>query len=61
MWGGGNEKRVTAYAVTLEYFGSRGRTRTYDTRINSPLIYRLIYSGILVFSALCREEITCIA
>jgi hypothetical protein len=28
-------------------FSSRGRTRTYDKRINSPLLYQLSYAGMI--------------
>ena len=40
-------RRITQrrYAASI-YPSSRGRTRTYDKRINSPLLYRLSYAGI---------------
>src|SRR4051812_39906253 len=31
----------------LQKIGSGSRTRTYDPRINSPLLYQLSYAGVL--------------
>ena len=32
--------------VGYELIGSGSRTRTYDPRINSPLLYQLSYAGV---------------
>lgn len=47
-----NGKGVEKPCRTGSSENSRGRTRTYDKRINSPLLYRLSYAGIS-----CSEQI----
>ena len=32
------------------FFGALNRTRTYDTAVNSRMLYRLSYKGLLLFS-----------
>src|ERR1051325_5162602 len=45
-----NQRRRTRRA------GSGSRTRTYDPRINSPLLYQLSYAGVLGRRALERRS-----
>ena len=43
-WGCQNKKERRK--VSLFYFGAPNRTRTYDTAVNSRMLYRLSYRGI---------------
>ena len=45
MSGWGAEKKTAPPEGEAVHLSSRGRTRTCDPRINSPLLYQLSYSG----------------
>src|ERR1043165_154290 len=50
-WGNLQEEECRAVRKALPKSGSGSRTRTYDPRINSPLLYQLSYAGVLVWQA----------
>ena len=46
------EKKGSHHCKPLSIFGSPGRTRTADPVINSHLLYRLSYRGIILIASL---------
>ena len=49
----GTNKKVPDQIGAFEIHGAQGRNRTVDTRIFSPLLYRLSYLGILRCCMFC--------
>ena len=50
------KNRADESSETLNMNGAQGRNRTTDTRIFSPLLYRLSYLGIAIICGMARKK-----